>query len=166
MKTRQIPFPADSLAAKYLPADYADAFECTCPLPAEVTPDDILDGFRTAAPGWVEALMKLRNQLVRPFGLKHGNGKEPSKSVLGQVTDRSESETVSSLDDKHLLFYVSVRLVRETPEAARVLMGTIVHLHNRLGKVYFTVIRPFHKIIVQSSLRRVLRKLQQPGLRP
>lgn len=166
MKTRQIPFPADSLAAKYLPADYADAFECACTLPPTVTPDDILDGFKTAAPAWVDALMKLRNQLVRPFGLKYGSGKEPGKSVLGQVMNRSENETVSSLDDKHLLFYVSVRLVRETPETARVMMGTIVHLHNRLGKVYFTVIRPFHKIIVQSSLKRVLRKLQQPGLRP
>ena len=166
MKTKQIPFPGDSLAAKYLPADYADAFECACPLPPTVTPDDILQGFSTMTPGWVEALMKLRNALVRPFGLKYGNDKEASKSVLGQMTDRSENETVSSMDDKHLLFYVSVRLVRETPETARVTMGTIVHLHNRLGKVYFTVIRPFHKIIVQSSLKRVLRKLQQPGLTP
>lgn len=166
MKTKQIPFPADSLAAKYLHADYADAFECACTLPPTVTPDDILQGFNTMTPGWVEALMKLRNALVRPFGLKYGNDKEASKSVLGQVTDRSENETVSSMDDKHLLFYVSVRLVRETPETARVTMGTIVHLHNRLGKVYFTVIRPFHKIIVQSSLKQVLHKLQKSGLRP
>lgn len=164
MKTRQIPFPADSLASKYLPADYADTFECVCILPPEVKQGDILDGFKTTTPGWIAALMKLRNILVRPFGLKID--KKAAGTIWDYVTDRSENETVSTVDDKHLRFYVSLRLIRETPETARVTVGTIVHLHNRMGKCYFTAIRPFHKMIVQNSLKQVLRKLQQSGVKP
>lgn len=162
MKTKHVPFPADSLAARYLPADYADAFECVCPLPATVTPDDVQAGFWITAPKWVEALMKLRNRLVRPFGLEGGNSmsrEEMAERIRQGTTDRSENETVVSKDDKHLRFYVSVRIVREADGLARVTTSTVVHLHNRLGKAYFTVIRPFHKLIVPSTLKNTLRRL-------
>ncbi|MDR1652533.1 MAG: DUF2867 domain-containing protein [Prevotellaceae bacterium] len=35
---------------------------------------------------------------------------------------------------------------------------TVVHFHNALGKVYFFVIRPFHKIIVKAMIKRLLIK--------
>lgn len=164
MKTRQVPFPADSLAAKYLPADYADAVECVCSLPATVTPDDIQVGFWTAMPRWVAALMKLRNWLVRPFGLESGNGKtadEIAVLVLKGVTDRTETETVTAKDDKHLKFYCSVLLVREPGDGrTSVIVCTVVQIHNKLGKIYFSIIKPFHKVIVKSTLKNTLRQLQ------
>lgn len=161
MKTRQVPIPADSLVAKYLPADYVDAVECVCSLPATVTPDDIQIGFWTTMPGWVAALMKLRNWLVRPFGLEGDNGKtadETAALILKGVTDRSETETVTAKDDKHLKFYGSARIIRESDGKARVTFCTVVHLHNKLGKAYFTCIKPFHKVIVKSTLSGTLRR--------
>lgn len=163
MKIRQVPIPAGSLAARYLPADYADAFECACSLPATVTPDDIQRSFWTTMPGWVAALMKLRNRLVRPFGLEGDNDKtkeEMTALVLNGVTDRSETETVTAKDDKHLKFYFSVRIVREPEHGrARVTVCTVVHMHNKLGKAYFSIIKPFHRAIVKSTLKHTLRRL-------
>ena len=31
---------------------------------------------------------------------------------------------------------------------------TVVHCHNRLGHAYLTAIRPFHRLVVRSNLRR------------
>lgn len=165
VKPHQVPIPAASLVAKYLPADYADAFECVCPLPATLTPDDVQTEFWTAPPGWVEKSMKLRNLLLRPFGLAGSpcrNSEAIKAAVLKSVTDRSETETVTAKDDKHLKFYCSVRIDREAEGRAQVTLCTVVHTHNKLGRAYFALIRPFHKLIVPATLKNTLRRFQEP----
>jgi hypothetical protein len=32
-----------------------------------------------------------------------------------------------------------------------------VHCHNRLGRIYITLIAPFHRLVVEASLRRAAR---------
>lgn len=104
MKIRPIPVPSDTLIARYLPADYADAFRCDCPLPETITPDDVHLAFWTTAPGWVETLTRLRDRLVRPLGLtSSGNDRSARKLWVQQsITDRSTTETVIAKDDKRL----------------------------------------------------------------
>lgn len=159
MKIHQIPIPQDSLVARYLPADYSDAFECLCPLPESVTADDVQIALWTRSPKWLDALMRLRNWLVRPFGLRTGGSEAFQKEILKGVTDRSDTETVIAEDDKHLKFYCSVILVPAGGGLSRITVCTVVRFHNRLGQAYFTVIRPFHNMIVPRMLKGTVRRL-------
>ena len=160
---KSLEVPQGSLAEQFLPADYCDTFVLQTPADPP-SPDQIHLRFWTSAPRWVDALMKLRNQLVRPFGLKGANEKQPSAEMLAEalrtggstgllsVAAKNDDETVVLLTDKHLDAYISVRVVGRTVSVA-----TLVRFRNRLGRVYFTLIRPFHAAVVCSTLKRVVR---------
>ena len=70
MKVRNSSIPPDSLVNKYLPAKYSDSCECEIISDKEITADDIQISLWTDMPDWVNHLFKLRNLLVKPFGLK------------------------------------------------------------------------------------------------
>ncbi|MEO7642897.1 MAG: DUF2867 domain-containing protein, partial [Ramlibacter sp.] len=69
-------------------------------------------------------------------------------------------EIILGEDDSHLDFRVSV-LVRPVPGeadgAVQVVVSTVVHCHNLLGRSYLTLITPFHRQVVQAGLRRAAR---------
>ena len=57
-------------------------------------------------------------------------------------------------DDQHLDFRVAV-LVRTDAQGGRELVVvTVVHCHNRLGRTYLAVISPFHRVIARASLEQ------------
>ena len=68
------------------------------------------------------------------------------------VVAKTANETVVSLDDKHLKAYLSVYV-----EDRNVSLSTLVQYYNKLGVAYFTLIRPFHKIVVKNMLRHTIR---------
>nr|WP_233286857.1 DUF2867 domain-containing protein [Bradyrhizobium oropedii] len=37
---------------------------------------------------------------------------------------------------------------------------TVVHCHNRLGRIYLTTISPFHRMIVRASLEQAARAMK------
>ena len=164
MKSKQIEIPFDSLTRQFLPADYTDVFHCEIPTGAAFSPDDLMVSFWTVMPGWVNALFKLRNLIVKPFGLK-GDSKKLTDELadairtgkLIAVPAKNDRETVIKLTDKHLDAYLSVYLEKEAaaPSATAI---TLVHYHNRLGKVYFFFIKPFHKVIVKSMLKNTIKR--------
>ena len=57
------------------------------------------------------------------------------------------------MKDKHLDAYISVRI----DGSKSVYVNTLVKYNNRLGKVYFFVIRPFHGLVIRSSLKRAIK---------
>lgn len=59
------------------------------------------------------------------------------------------------MSDKHLTFYVSLWCKVSEANSQTLRITTIVKYHNRLGKLYFFVVRPFHKVIIRSLLERV-----------
>jgi hypothetical protein len=65
--------PENSLLKNHLPADYVDVYKCNVADKSNLTPDDILIHIWTVQPGWVDFLFRLRNILVKPFGLETGN---------------------------------------------------------------------------------------------
>lgn len=123
-------------------------------------------------PKWEKALLRMRDSIVGLFGLKTAETSEAPKTKsdparyepgdkigLFPVTDRSESEIVMSLDDKHLVFRVSLLKRRlQTPPIYSVHMTTIVQFHNIWGRIYFLPVKPFHQIIVKQSLTRFLKR--------
>lgn len=167
MKVKNSTIPADSLINKYLPADYSDAFECEIATDKKVTADDILISFWTDMPNWINQLFKLRNLLVKPFGLQADEGevfdfKECIRSGESydfiSVTDKSPHETIIYLNDKHLGAYLSIHIEEPEGNRKKVRIITVVRFHYWLGYVYFYIICPFHYLVVRSLLKHTLKK--------
>ncbi|MGJ4880542.1 MULTISPECIES: DUF2867 domain-containing protein [unclassified Bradyrhizobium] len=137
-------------------ADFADAFR--------ITIDGAVLDARTAAermlghtPWWMAALLKLRNGLVRPFGLKTSgaDARRPSPMIgIFPVINETPKQLVLGFDDKHLDFRVLVDVVSHRA-TTQVTASTLVQTHNALGRVYLAVIKPFHRLVVKAMLRQV-----------
>jgi hypothetical protein len=68
-------------------------------------------------------------------------------------------------NDRHLDFRVAV-LVRTDAQGGReLIVVTVVHCHNRLGRTYLAVIAPFHRTILRANLERTARMLESQDLR-
>ena len=163
MKVKKSEIPADSLTVKYFPADYKDSFRVISSENISIAPDDLMVRFWTDMPGWVNVLFKLRNFLMRFVGLKGAEGdsleefkhciRNGGKYHFIEMLAKDERETVMLMKDKHLDAYISVRI----DGSKSVYVNTLVKYNNRLGKVYFFVIRPIHGLVVRSSLKRAIK---------
>ncbi len=126
--------------------------------------------FWTAPPQWVDSLFKLRDILVKPFGIQGGN--EGSRQELEKciraggtykfmsIAAKSDEETILYANDKHLAMYLSIKIEELNESDKQVTVSTLVKFHNLLGRAYFFIIYPFHCIIVKTMLKSVLKKLQ------
>lgn len=117
-------------------------------------------------PDWVISLMKLRDFIVRPFGLKTGVKESKadyypagSTAVMFPVINRNNNEIVMEADDKHLNFRTSVFVTRKEEEC-NVYLTTIVHFNNIWGQLYFTIIKPFHQIIMKVCMKRLIKSYE------
>jgi hypothetical protein len=125
--------------------------------------NETVDGITTQIfkmPRWIMVLMKIRNGIVKLFGLRTGkneNAKETAYYPVGSkagyftVIERNVNEIVMGEDDRHLYFRVSVLVDREQ---SFIYLTTIVRFHNVLGKIYFLPVKPFHRLIIKSILKR------------
>lgn len=172
MRIKSTLIPEDSQVNKYLPADYSDVFACETISNALPTPDDIVISLFTDMPGWVNALFKLRHFLVRFVGLKGGDSdtnrlkeciRTGGRYGFVSVSDKNDHETVLLLEDKHLNAYLSIHVAETGINKRIVSLITVVHFNNKLGNIYFAVIKPFHKIVVKGMLKRVLSKQAYAG---
>jgi hypothetical protein len=112
------------------------------------------------APAWINRLLWLRNQLVRPFGLKPGaeQTKQSTTSVgIFPIIESRPDCLVLGLDDRHLDFRLLVDIVDIGNSRQSVTVSTAVKTHNALGSAYLTIVKPFHRIIVPVMLRQVLK---------
>ena len=133
--------------------DYFDVF--AGPVPQEASLDDVA---RRLFAGPPLGLMKLRDALVRPFGLKTSAG-APRRALrflpgerLGLFTlyERTADAMLLGADDRHLDF----RACLSVPGTGEATVTTVVRFHNGWGRAYFFFIRPFHALVVRSLLRR------------
>lgn len=136
-------------------AQFIDAFS--------VTIDGTSLDARTAAnrmfghlPGWVKGLLALRDFIVTPFGLtttKQARHLSANRVGMFPVLSETPQRIVAGFDDNHLDFRAVVDVVTSGGNQ-RVTATTVVLTHNLLGRVYLTIIAPFHRLIVRSALRR------------
>lgn len=164
MKVKKTHIVESSLLRQYLPADYDDAFRITSNHDINASPDDIMVGLWLDMPGWVNMMFRIRNFLVRSIGLKgseDGSPEEFEKCIrtgglyrFVEVPAKSEHETVMIMRDKHLDAYLSIL----KSDKRNVYANTVVRYNNKLGKIYFFFIRPFHGLIVRAALKRVVKK--------
>lgn len=111
----------------------------------------------TRRQGWIEALLRLRNLMVAPFGLKKsGEGDRTSYGMVGMFPVLSETpeRLVAGFNDSHLDFRVVVDVAAHAG-GQEVTTTTLVRTHNWLGRTYLAVIMPFHRLVVAAMLRQV-----------
>ena len=109
-------------------------------------------------PRWIDVLLRLRNILVTPFGLKtSGEGAPAPHGLIGlfPVLSETPERLVAGFDDSHLDFRLVVDV---TGDAAgrQVTSTTLVRTNNLLGRTYLTLIMPFHKLVVRGMMGRIV----------
>lgn len=140
------------LIDKCLPADYSDRVSKRTNPVEPLTPDSIFEDMFCNFPGPVDWLMKLRNVLVKPFGLQGGGG------FRSLVSERNDEEIIVCKNDRHLCFWVSIYCSKPEDGWQQAAVTTVVKFNNFLGKVYFIGIWVFHKLLVKSLFRKAIKK--------
>jgi hypothetical protein len=145
----------------YAGADLADAYAMELP---STSTDDIetLVRFVLCSPtSWFRVLLQLRDALVAGFGIKTSRQLRDApledsapRIFIFRVYAAYVDEMILGEDDKHLDFRASVRLHGKSASAKEIVLTTVVHCHNLLGRCYLAMIRPFHRLVVKSMLRR------------
>ena len=159
--------PAESGVARfYGSTNLADSYSIQLPT-GTIEDPELLARFIFAQPSPLTAvLMRIRDVLVAGFGLKtstklHKIGASSRVKRIGffKIYGQSEREIILGEDDKHLDFRISVLCPAPAIRMGerQLVVSTVVHCHNRLGRIYVFIIAPFHRMLVQSSLRRAAR---------
>jgi hypothetical protein len=131
--------------------------------------------FFTSGPKWIERLFTVRNRIVGVLGLKTA-GKisdrqqqldnfkcEPGEQLgLFKVFGKTEHEVILGEDDKHLNFRISLFLDGQPALSGErtLTITTTVQFNNAFGRLYFLPVRPFHKRIVPTMLKGIIRQIE------
>lgn len=132
-------------------ADWFDRYEIRLDGPM-LTPRAAADRLFGDPPGWVTALMSLRNRIVGLAGLRGVSIAAGDEAGGFPILEEGRERCVLGFDDRHLDF----RIVVETGmKAGAGMLGvtTLVRRHNRFGRLYIAIVAPFHRLIVTTSLQ-------------
>jgi hypothetical protein len=160
--TRIDPPPMSAIADWYSGADLLDSYAVTLP---HAAPEDLTlltQALFNSPPLWLRGLLRLRDQIVAPLGIKTTTtireaGATDGRDRIGffPVLGRTAHEIILGEDDRHLDFRASVLVRTDDRGARRLVATTAVRCHNLLGRTYLAVIRPFHVLVVRSNLSRL-----------
>lgn len=167
-KVREVPVPvASGLLPSLKRIDFAEAYETPLRLPHIDSGDAYLAIFGFE-PAWVRWLMHLRGLIAVLLGLSHpfdarpmaGDEKprfQPGMRV-GPFTVQSVStdQIIVGDDDKHLNFRISVLKTARDGQCF-ITVSTGVEIHNRLGRVYMFVVKPFHRFLALYMVRQAVK---------
>lgn len=155
--------------------DYVDSFQGTfIDNENKFKFKDIGKAFFLSTPKWIGKLFMLRNKIVSVFGLKTSKKLvdkqlddfkyEPGERLgIFKVFSKTDNEMILGEDDKHLNFRISLfldhsqtnRLIKDLT------VSSTVEFNNWLGRLYFLLVKPFHKVIVPAMLQAALRELEK-----
>lgn len=158
-----VAIPPDARANGFYLAPYlADAFAISLPADVAANPEQLARYMFENQPAWVNTLMGVRDTVVAGFGLKTAKqlsapSANTAKKRVGifKIYESNGQEVFLGEDDSHLNFRISVQLRPATATSAtQLIVSTVVHCHNLLGRSYITLIAPFHRQVVQAGLSR------------
>ena len=157
--------------------DYVDSFQGSIVNNSnKLNSTDICRAFFSSAPKWVDKLMGFRNKMVAIFGLKTSGGtvgkqraldnlkcEKGEKVGIFRIYDKTENEIILGEDDKHLDFRVSLYSEESkfVQQETKLTISTCVVFKNWLGRLYFLPVRIFHRLIVPTMLKAMIRELSQ-----
>lgn len=146
-------------AEHWLPGvDFSDAFMVEIVAPG-LDARGAAEAMLTQSPRWVSRLMRWRNALVKPLGLKRPEpAVQPHPQMIGvfPVVSESPDRIVVGFDDRHLDFRVIIDVLTALDgKRKRVTATTLVARHNRTGGAYLAVIKPFHRRVTRALLKQL-----------
>jgi hypothetical protein len=158
--------PAEShLANLYTGAGLLDAYSIALPAAATRDIEALARAVLGHPPLWMRALLGLRDAIVTPLGLKTSHRIRAEAEMGGaerinffRIQGRWDRELIAGENDKHLDFRASVLLRPSPDDGDHLIVTTVVHCHNRLGRIYLALISPFHRLVVRASLRGAARR--------
>jgi Protein of unknown function (DUF2867) len=156
--------PPQSLIHSTLPSAYFyDAYSVASPNSEHSALQIWLDAL-PKMPIWIDRAMQLRNFIVSKVGLRDAGklsnvgDKKPINDYkvgdqVGVFTLRSFSpdEVVMGDNDKHLDVQISLCKVAGN----QVVVSTVVHVHNWMGRIYMFFVTPMHRVIVPKFLSKI-----------
>ena len=159
-KIYEVKIPESSSYTKYISdVDYSDAYKVRLKN-LELSIEEIYNNVFSYVPSWIMRLMVFRNKIVSIFGLKTDTVLNDKKSLkvgerfgIFKIYSIEENEIIAGDDDKHLDFRVSVLKKDE-----ELIVSTLVHYNNIFGKVYMTLIKPFHKLVIKVMIKNAVKK--------
>ena len=174
----EAPAPDSLLRAQFVDRfDHEDGFAIDVPA-AQLPSRDasrllahLLDGFVDNAPEGVARLMRMRNVLVKPLGLRTSPLGCPVSSLLGDAPQRfagrhpvlaqrvdpdgRRAEVMLGADDKHLRFRSCVGVEHLANGDVRFSLSTRVRNRNLFGTVYMRLIDRAHRRYVAPAMLRM-----------
>ena len=134
--------------------DYADEFSDIIHTERFINAAELSELFFTA-PKWITILMKIRNVLIKPLGLKKG------RDLSDIVHSESENMATVCKNDKHLNLKIVFTTESMEHDSQRISVSTKIIFHNSLGKCYFAIIKPFHNLICKTLLQRAKNNIEK-----
>ena len=166
IKARVVPAPSDSvLAPLYVGADLVDAFAIHLPAGASDDLEVLARALFERQAWWIRALTWVRDAVMAMVGVKSSRAIGAAAAMRGPVIgyfpllSKSAGELVVGEDDRHLDFRVA-NLLRTGAGGRELVVVTVVHCHNRLGRTYLAVIAPFHRTILRANLERAVKGME------
>ena len=168
IEAHAVPIPSDSvLAPLYVGADLLDAFAIHLPAGASDDPEVLARVAFERQAAWIRALTWVRDAVMATAGVKSSRAIGAAAATRGlqvigyfPVLSKSARELVMGGDDRHLDFRVGVQQRPGVPAGRELVVATVVHCHNRLGRMYLAAIAPFHRTILQANLERAIRVME------
>lgn len=112
-------------------------------------------------PRWVNALMRIRNRLVKRLGFDVGqtsitpredHWQVGTKAGFLTVMEISDDEVISGSEDRHMSFFISVKKANDT-----VSISTLVNQKTLIGRLYVNAILPFHYVIARTVINNAIK---------
>ncbi len=147
--------PKDSEVLSFITRiDYEDTFAVALKN-KDITIEDVYLNVFAHSPRWVNNLLKLRNTIVKLFGIKTNVGEMKKESLkIGEKTGIFkiyaiyDNEIIAGEDEKHLDFRISV-----LKNEGILTISTLVQYNNWFGRLYFFIVKPFHKVVAKSMMK-------------
>jgi hypothetical protein len=154
-KVSAVAVPESALLVGALPGvEWSDAYAVSFPGRPPGHPQDWVDAIFHSPPLWIGVLFGAREVLVRIVGIERGG------SHAFDTVSANDDEVLIGIDQRHLSFRASVLL-----EPTRVVLSTVVSVHNRRGRAYWALVRRIHPVVVRTMLTRAARTLSNsPGV--
>jgi len=166
-RVRRVALPTESgLSHLFESANLADAYAVAIPHGTTRDINVLARSVLGSAAPWVRVLLALRDAVMTCFGVKTSQQIRKEAEMDGadrvdffRVCSRADRELVVGENDRHLDFRASVLLRPATSGLGdEIVATTVVHCHNRLGRIYLALISPFHRLVVRSNLQRAARR--------
>lgn len=132
----------------------------------------VLEGFLNNRPRGVSRLMKLRNTLVKPLGLRTSPLGCPVSTLLAKDSnqyfagkypvieqnispDGREAQVILGADDKHLSFRSCIGVRLGDDGSIDISLGDRIYCKNLFGHFYMSIVNPVHRTYIAPTMLRM-----------